>query len=141
MLPDVEAEDRFALDAGDGLAHERAVLVGGRADAELATVDDKLIKLESDLMVKVAAAKAAGQDVTAAQAALDDMKAKLEKLKTDLRKLSNDIRDGAPEDQVGTTFSEIHEQFHHIMEAWNGSHHEEMKEEDKDDDKEEKEHH
>jgi hypothetical protein len=33
VLPDIEAEDGLALDAGDGLAHERAVLVGGGADA------------------------------------------------------------------------------------------------------------
>ncbi len=50
----------------------------------------------------------------------DDVKAKLEKLKTDLRQLANSIKDGAPDDQVGTTFFEIHEQFHAIMEAWNG---------------------
>jgi hypothetical protein len=50
----------------------------------------------------------------------EDVKAKLEKLKTDLRTLANDIKDGAPEDQIGTTFYDIHEQFHHIMEAWSG---------------------
>jgi hypothetical protein len=54
-----------------------------------------------------------------------DMKAKLEKLKTDLRNLSNEIKDGAPEDQIGTVFFNIHEEFHHIMEAWNGGSHEE----------------
>ncbi len=58
----------------------------------------------------------------------DDMKAKLEKLKTDLRNLSNEIKDGAPEDQVGTIFSNIHEDFHHIMEAWNGGGQEEGEE-------------
>lgn len=57
----------------------------------------------------------------------EDMKAKLEKLKTDLRQLATDIKEGAPEDQIGTTLSEIHEQFHHIMEAWNGEKHEEEK--------------
>jgi hypothetical protein len=35
VLPDIEADDRLALDAGDGLAHEGAVLVRGRADREL----------------------------------------------------------------------------------------------------------
>ena len=41
MFPDVEADDRLTLDAGDGLAHQRAVLVGGRADGQLAAVDDE----------------------------------------------------------------------------------------------------
>ncbi len=49
-----------------------------------------------------------------------EMKDMLNKLKTDLRKLSNDIKDGAPEDQIGTTFYDIHDQFHKIMETWNG---------------------
>ena len=34
MLPNVECEDGFAFDPGDGLAHERAVLVRGRTDGE-----------------------------------------------------------------------------------------------------------
>lgn len=53
-----------------------------------------------------------------------EMKERLNKLKTDLRKLSDDINDGAPEDQIGTTFFDIHDEFHKIMEAWNGGHHE-----------------
>lgn len=36
MLPDIEADDRSAFDAGYGLAHQRAVLVRGRADGKLA---------------------------------------------------------------------------------------------------------
>src|SRR5690606_35077215 len=35
VLPDIEADDGLALDAGDGLAHQWAVLVGGGADREL----------------------------------------------------------------------------------------------------------
>ena len=34
MLPDVEGEDGFAFDSGDGLAHQRAVLIGGGADGK-----------------------------------------------------------------------------------------------------------
>lgn len=49
-----------------------------------------------------------------------EMKEMLNKLKTDLRKLSDDIKDGAPEDQIGTAFFDIHDQFHKIMETWNG---------------------
>jgi hypothetical protein len=49
-----------------------------------------------------------------------EMKEMLNKLKTDLRKLSDDIKTGAPEDQIGTTFFDIHDQFHKIMETWNG---------------------
>ncbi len=36
VFPDIEAEDRLAGAAGDGFAHARAVLVGGRADGERA---------------------------------------------------------------------------------------------------------
>src|ERR1035441_8780147 len=42
VFPHVEADDRFALNAGDGLAHERTVLVGGGADREfLVRADDE----------------------------------------------------------------------------------------------------
>ena len=41
MLPDVEAEDRLAFDPGDGLAHDRVVLIRGGADLELAAVHDE----------------------------------------------------------------------------------------------------
>ena len=48
----------------------------------------------------------------------DEMKARLQKLKTDLRTVADEVNRGAPEDQVGTTFYIIHDQFHEIMEAW-----------------------
>lgn len=51
---------------------------------------------------------------------IDEMKARLQKLRTDLHTLANEVSDGAPEDQVGTTFYIIHDQFHEIMEAWHG---------------------
>ena len=50
----------------------------------------------------------------------DEMKERLQKLKTDLRALTEQISDGAPGDQVGTTFYIIHDQFHEIMEVWHG---------------------
>lgn len=50
----------------------------------------------------------------------NEMRARLEKLKTDLRALADEVNNGAPEDQIGTTFYTIHDQFHEIMEVWHG---------------------
>ena len=41
MFPNVAAEDRLAFATGDGLAHERIVLVGGGNDFEFAAVHDE----------------------------------------------------------------------------------------------------
>src|SRR5688572_31950258 len=41
MFPDIDAKDRFAFAAGDSLAHDRVVLIGGGNDLELAVVDDQ----------------------------------------------------------------------------------------------------
>lgn len=50
----------------------------------------------------------------------DDVKAKLQKLKADSRQLASDVKGGAPDDQIGKSLTEIHQQFHGIMEAWEG---------------------
>jgi hypothetical protein len=50
-----------------------------------------------------------------------EMKEMLEELKTATRSLANEIKDGAPEDQAGTTLSELHELFHRIQEGWYSS--------------------
>src|SRR5258708_1382199 len=41
MFPNVAAKDRLAFATGEGLAHDRIVLVGSGNDSELAAVDDK----------------------------------------------------------------------------------------------------
>ena len=38
VFPDIHAQDDFAFGAGNGLAHERIILVGGGDDFELAAV-------------------------------------------------------------------------------------------------------
>ena len=40
VLPHIDADDGFALEAGNRLAHEGAVLIGGRADRELLVMAD-----------------------------------------------------------------------------------------------------
>src|SRR5690606_11500037 len=40
MLPDIEADDGFAFETRDGLAHQRAVLVGRGSDGELLVTGD-----------------------------------------------------------------------------------------------------
>jgi len=47
-----------------------------------------------------------------------EIKAKLEKLKTDCRALADQIKGGATDEQIGTSLTSLHEQFHDIMEAW-----------------------
>ena len=41
VLPNVQSENRRAADARDRLSHQRAVLIGGAADFQLAAVDDQ----------------------------------------------------------------------------------------------------
>lgn len=69
----------------------------------------------------------------------DEMKSALEKLKTDSRALADEINKGASDDVIKEKLNALHDQFHKIMEASGGEHHEEDEEhehghDDKDDD-------
>jgi hypothetical protein len=55
----------------------------------------------------------------------DEMKSYLEKLKTDSRALADEIAKGASDDVVKEKLTALHDQFHKIMEASQGGHHEE----------------
>jgi len=58
----------------------------------------------------------------------DEMKSYLEKLKTDSRTLADEIAKGASDDVVKEKLTALHDQFHKIMEASQGGHHEEGEE-------------
>lgn len=58
----------------------------------------------------------------------DQMKSALEKLKTDSRALADEIANGVSDDVVKEKLTALHDQFHKIMEASSGRHHEEGKE-------------
>jgi hypothetical protein len=47
-----------------------------------------------------------------------EVNAKLKKLKTDCRALADQIKGGATNEQIGTSLTSIHDQFHGIMETW-----------------------
>ncbi|GHM98686.1 hypothetical protein WSM22_01760 [Cytophagales bacterium WSM2-2] len=65
----------------------------------------------------------------------DEMKGKLEKLKTDTRALADEIAKGATDESIKQKLTELHEQFHKIMEGWEGHGHDEGEEhKDEDDD-------
>lgn len=51
----------------------------------------------------------------------EDMKSKLNHLKEDSRALSDMIKANAPDGDIGVSLKALHESFHSIMEAWNGS--------------------
>jgi hypothetical protein len=55
----------------------------------------------------------------------EEMKSNLQKLKTDTRSLADEISKGASDDVIKTKLTSLHDQFHKIMEAWEGGHHEE----------------
>jgi len=60
----------------------------------------------------------------------DEMKSDLEKLKTDSRSLANEIAKGATDDVVKEKLTALHQQFHKIMEGWEGHGHDEGEEDD-----------
>jgi len=77
--------------------------------------------------VKVLAEELASEAETWATASLpekvnnDDVKAKLNQLKTDTRALADKIKNGAADEEIGNSLKALHDSFHGIMEAWNGS--------------------
>ncbi len=51
----------------------------------------------------------------------DAVKAQLNQLKTDTRGLADKIKSGASDAEIGNSLKSLHDSFHGIMEAWNGS--------------------
>ncbi|HPW61780.1 MAG TPA: hypothetical protein PLJ13_05760 [Cyclobacteriaceae bacterium] len=51
----------------------------------------------------------------------DAVKDQLNQLKTDTRSLADKIKGGASDEEIGTSLKALHDSFHGIMEAWNGS--------------------
>jgi len=51
----------------------------------------------------------------------DAVKAQLNQLKTDTRALADKIKGGASDAEIGSSLKSLHDSFHGIMEAWNGS--------------------
>jgi hypothetical protein len=67
----------------------------------------------------------------------DQMKVYLEQLKSDSRSFADDIAKGVPDDVLKAKVIALHDQFHKIMEASQGGHHDaEEHERDHDDDEE-----
>ncbi|MBI1770458.1 MAG: hypothetical protein HYR67_18980 [Bacteroidetes bacterium] len=67
----------------------------------------------------------------------DEMKSNLEKLKTDSKSLADEIAKGASDDAIKEKLTALHDQFHKIMEASQGSHgHDENEEHEHDDEDE-----
>jgi PBP1b-binding outer membrane lipoprotein LpoB len=62
----------------------------------------------------------------------DEMKSNLQRLKADTRSLSDEINKGAADDVVKEKLISLHDQFHKIMEAWQGGHDKDEGEEDED---------
>src|ERR1041385_4001236 len=58
----------------------------------------------------------------------DEMKSNLEKLKTDSRALADEIGKGASDDAIKEKLTALHQQFHKIMEGWEGHGHDEGEE-------------
>lgn len=77
--------------------------------------------------VKVLAEEIASEAETWAASSLpvkvdnDDMKAQLNQLKTDTRALADKIKGGASDEDIGSSLMALHDSFHGIMEAWQGS--------------------
>jgi hypothetical protein len=59
----------------------------------------------------------------------DEVKALLAKLKTDTRALADKVKASAPNEELGTDLTALHDNFHGIMEAWHKSKGEEHKHE------------
>ena len=64
----------------------------------------------------------------------DEIKSYLEKLKTDSRAFADEVAKGASDDVVKEKLTALHDQFHKIMEASKGGHHEEGEEHEHDED-------
>jgi len=64
----------------------------------------------------------------------DEMKSNLEKLKTDSRSFADEIAKGTSDEVLKAKLTALHDQFHKIMEASEGGHHEEGEKHDRDDD-------
>ena len=71
----------------------------------------------------------------------EEMKANLEKLKAETKSLADEIGKGASDDVVKERLSSLHNQFHKIMEAWQGDSHHGGDEEDEQEEHEEHEDH
>jgi len=52
----------------------------------------------------------------------DDMKSRLESLKNASRAFAEMVKAGATDDELSAALTALHEEFHHIMEAWEGGH-------------------
>lgn len=52
----------------------------------------------------------------------DAVKAQLESLKTNSRAFADKVKANAPDTELSTALEALHEEFHHIMEAWHGGH-------------------
>lgn len=51
----------------------------------------------------------------------DNTKALLEALKSDSHRLADLVNAGAPNDSIGAALTALHNQFHHVTEAWHGA--------------------
>lgn len=52
----------------------------------------------------------------------DDMKKRIESLKTASRAFADQVKAGATDEELSAALTALHEEFHHIMEAWEGGH-------------------
>lgn len=54
----------------------------------------------------------------------DEMTARLENLKNNTRAFADKVKAGAPDEELSAALTSLHDEFHHIMEAWEGGHNE-----------------
>ncbi len=54
----------------------------------------------------------------------DEMKARIESIKASSRSFADKVKAGAADDELATSLTALHEEYHHIMEAWEGGHEE-----------------
>lgn len=52
----------------------------------------------------------------------DEMMTRVENLKASTRAFADKVKAGAPDEELSTALTALHEEFHHIMEAWEGGH-------------------
>lgn len=52
----------------------------------------------------------------------DEMKAKIESIKTNSRAFADKVLAGAPDEELAAALTALHEEYHHVMEAWEGGH-------------------
>ncbi|MBL7846392.1 MAG: hypothetical protein JNL40_02900 [Cyclobacteriaceae bacterium] len=52
----------------------------------------------------------------------DEMMTRVENLKASTRAFADKVKAGASDEELSTALTALHEEFHHIMEAWEGGH-------------------